>query len=202
MRVLDAVEQHDQPSLPAACVRNFQNVFERSRRARRGQRDHALVVSRIGQPVKLPAVFKPYRHALLARQLHDFFDARILPPLRNGNPIDRPLRLQRFLHGMNPCQAVHGRNSLQASARSGKQGRSRTGIPACPRCVSANPAPHKTPLFSSAPISPLPQTKVPPPHPATESPGPTRLPPPAPQALAGSDETIPARADPAPLSTV
>src|SRR5882762_1915467 len=76
-----------------------------------------------------------------------------------------------------------------------------TGIPACPRSVSANPALRKTPRFLSAPILPPPQTAAPPPRPATKSRGPARLPPPAPQEPAGSGETIPARADPTPLST-
>jgi len=48
----------------------------------------------------------------LRASCNDFFDARILPPFRNGNPVNRPLRLQRLLHGMYPCQAVHGGDSF------------------------------------------------------------------------------------------
>ena len=76
------------------------------------------MVFRIGQPVELPAVLEPHRHALLARELHDLFDAGVLPAFRDGNAVDRALRFQRFLNGVNSCQAVHGGNSLQARARS------------------------------------------------------------------------------------
>jgi len=101
-----------------AGIGKSQNVSQTRRRARRRQRHHSLVIFRIGQPVDLPAILKSQRNALLARQLHDFFDSRVLPPLRDGDAIDRAPRLQRFLNGVNPSKFVHGKHSLQMRAHS------------------------------------------------------------------------------------
>ena len=115
MRVLDAVQKNEQPCLPLAGVGLLQDVFEGHSRACRSQRDHSLVVLRIGQPVELPAVFEAHGNALLARKLKDFFDPRVLPPLCYGDALDRPLRLQRFLNGVYACQSVHEADSLQST---------------------------------------------------------------------------------------
>jgi hypothetical protein len=76
------------------------------------------VVFRIGQPVELPAILESHRNALLARQLHDFFDSRVLPPLRNRDAIDRPLSFQRFFNGVYASQFVHEVESLQLPVHS------------------------------------------------------------------------------------
>ena len=89
-----------------------QNIFQCRSRTRRRQRHYSLVIFRIGQPVDLSPVLEPHRNALLARQLHDLFDSRVLPPPRNRNTIDRTPRLQRFLYHMYASQLIHGEESL------------------------------------------------------------------------------------------
>jgi len=57
-------------------------------------------------------------NALLARQLHDFFDSRGPASLRNRDAIDRPLSFQRFFNGVYARQFVHEVESLQLPVHS------------------------------------------------------------------------------------
>src|SRR6267378_5942736 len=87
------------------------------------------MIFRIGQAVELSAVLEPHRNALLARQLHDLFDPRVLPPLRNGNAIDRPPSLQCLLNRVYARQLVHREKSLQSTVDG-----SRRFTPLCALC--------------------------------------------------------------------
>ena len=110
VRILDAIEQNDESG--ARLIRACENVVESRRSAGGGERDHALMIFRIGEAVELAAVFETHGNALLARELHDFFDARVLPALGNDDVLDGTLRFERFFHRVDAGQLVHGRDSL------------------------------------------------------------------------------------------
>ena len=99
-------------------IRACENVLESRRRAGGGKHDHALMIFRIGKAVELAAVFETQGNALFARELHDFFDARVLPALGNGDAIDGTLRFERLFHRVDAPQLVHGKDSLQSTVRS------------------------------------------------------------------------------------
>ena len=76
------------------------------------------MILRVGEAVELVAVFEAHGNAVLARELHDFFDARVLPALGNGDAIDGTLRFERLFHRVDAPQLVHGKDSLQSTVRS------------------------------------------------------------------------------------
>ena len=78
------------------------------------------MVLRIGQPVELPAVFESQGDSLLARELHDLLDTRVLAAFGDHDAVDGALCFERFLHGVNAGQAIHGTDSLQVAGRSMK----------------------------------------------------------------------------------
>jgi hypothetical protein len=61
------------------------------------------------KPVELPAILKPHRNALLARQLHDLFRTGILPAFGDDNAVQRSRSFQRFPHRVNSREAIHGK---------------------------------------------------------------------------------------------
>src|SRR5580700_7540293 len=60
VRIFDAIEKNDEsrPAVLRSLVCCCENTFECGWRAGGGQTDDALMVSRIGETIELPAVFK------------------------------------------------------------------------------------------------------------------------------------------------
>src|SRR5208282_5882277 len=98
----------NEPRLILQAVRVRQNVFQGGRLARGRNRDHALMVARVGQPVELPAVLEAHGYAALPGKLHNFFNARILPALGDHNAVESAPRFEGFAYGVNTGESVHG----------------------------------------------------------------------------------------------
>ena len=105
--IFHAVEQHDQALLPFRLIGVRDDVFQRGRCARGNHGYDALMIARVGQAIELPAIFEAHRDAPAARQLHDFFHARVLPAFRNHDAVECTTRFQRFANGMNSRKSVH-----------------------------------------------------------------------------------------------
>src|SRR5580693_4311557 len=75
VRIFDAVEKNDESFLTVirGLVGCRENTFQCGWRAGGGQTDDALMVSRIGKTIELPAVFKANGDVAGACQLDDFF---------------------------------------------------------------------------------------------------------------------------------
>src|SRR5712692_3970804 len=116
--ILDAVEQHNQPFLSAAVagIRGRENVVEGGSRAGSSQGHYALMILGIGQAVELAALLKSHGDVSLARQLHDFLHARILPPARDHDAVERAARFQSLAHRVYSRQPVHLESSRKLLA--------------------------------------------------------------------------------------
>jgi len=99
--IFDAIEQDDEPDLAAPRIRACENSFQSGGGARSGKGDDALVIFRIGKAVELTAFLEAHWNALLARELQDFLDARVLPALGDSDAVDGALRFERFFHRVN-----------------------------------------------------------------------------------------------------
>src|SRR5579864_5779571 len=83
------------------------------------------MIFRVGQAVELIAVLETHRNALLASELNDFFDARVLATLGDGNAVDGALGFERFFHRVDAGELVHEGDSLPSKAESGKESEER-----------------------------------------------------------------------------
>src|ERR1700688_3951189 len=145
-----------------------------------------------GQPIDFSAILKSHRDPAPARQLHNFFRARVLPPARNYHAIDRAPRLHRFTHRVNSRQPVNQRTHASKQCIEKLKINSQFAI--------FSQARNKTPLSVQAQVSPPPQKATPPLHRSAKSRDPA-LPVPLVQPTpAESDETNPGSASPNLLS--
>ena len=56
------------------------------------------MIAGVGQSIELPALFEAHRDSPSARQLHDFFHARVLPPFAitmRSNALPLPMLRER-----------------------------------------------------------------------------------------------------------
>src|SRR5580704_16416094 len=106
VRIFDAIEKDDEAfaSVAGTLVRGGKNAFERCRRTSGGEGYNALMIFRIGKAVELPAVFKPDRNVASTGELHDFFNASVLPPARDQDAVERAVRVQSLANGVDPSE--------------------------------------------------------------------------------------------------
>src|SRR5579859_2295999 len=120
VRVLHPIQQNNQSCLLRILVRIRNNIFERHRGARRSYRHHALMVASARAAIDLRTIFKSYWHTVAPRELHNFFDARVLPPFRDQHMFEWPPRFERFAYRMNPRNLIHEPNSVSSPSKRAK----------------------------------------------------------------------------------
>ena len=125
VRIFHAVEQDDETDLAAGLNRGCEDILQRGSGARSGYRDNPLVIFRIGQAVELIAVFEAHGNSLFARELNDFFDARVLAALGDGDAVDGALGFECFFDRVDAGELVHGMHSVTSKTKSGKESEER-----------------------------------------------------------------------------
>src|SRR5262249_11046051 len=136
----NAVKKNDQTLLssPGTLVRCIENIFESCGGSSRHNADDSLVILRVRQAIELAAIFKAHGNVVLARQLHDFLDARVLAAASDHDAIEGAVGFEGFLYGMDSGDLVHfvfGSASIKGRAKF--QGTLMYGLHSCPKsCVS------------------------------------------------------------------
>jgi hypothetical protein len=109
VRVFHAIEQDDQAVTAAAGIGALEDIVERTRGAGGDDRDYSLMIFGIGEAIDLAAIFEAHGDATTARELHDFFGARVLAASRDDDAVDGAAALQGFAHGVDAGEAIgHG----------------------------------------------------------------------------------------------
>ena len=109
--VFDAVEKDDETTLAIGGVGGGENVFECGGSAGGGDSDDALMIAGVGKAIELSAVFEADGDAALARELHDFFDAGVLPAFGDEDAVEGVAGFEGFADGVDAGETVHGKQS-------------------------------------------------------------------------------------------